>query len=58
MQTLRETLYGKRREKRRHLSWSEVDSREAALIRRCTAGDQTACAELVAEHQRMASRWL
>ena len=35
------------------LSWSEVDSREAALIRRCTAGDQTACAELVAEHQRM-----
>src|SRR5687767_14153963 len=35
------------------LSWSEVDSREAALIRRCTAGDQTACAELVAAHQRM-----
>jgi RNA polymerase sigma-70 factor, ECF subfamily len=35
------------------LSWSEVDSREAALIGRCTAGDQTACAELVAEHQRM-----
>lgn len=35
------------------LSWSEVDSREAALIRRCTAGDQTACAELVADHQRM-----
>jgi RNA polymerase sigma-70 factor (ECF subfamily) len=35
------------------LSWSEVDSREAALISRCTAGDQTACAELVAEHQRM-----
>src|SRR5678810_454995 len=35
------------------LSWSEVDSREAALIRRCTAGDEGACAELVAEHQRM-----
>ena len=35
------------------LSWSEVDSREAALIRRCTAGDEPACAELVAEHQRM-----
>jgi RNA polymerase sigma-70 factor (ECF subfamily) len=35
------------------LSWSEVDSREAALIRRCAAGDQVACAELVAEHQRM-----
>jgi RNA polymerase sigma-70 factor (ECF subfamily) len=35
------------------LSWSEVDSREAALIKRCTAGDEAACAELVAEHQRM-----
>ena len=35
------------------LSWSEVDSREAALIRRCTAGDELACADLVAEHQRM-----
>ena len=35
------------------LSWSEVDSREAALIRRCTAGDEVACADLVAEHQRM-----
>ncbi len=35
------------------LSWSEVDSREAALIRRCTAGDEVACAELVGEHQRM-----
>jgi RNA polymerase sigma-70 factor (ECF subfamily) len=35
------------------LSWSEVDSREAALIRRCTAGDELACSELVAEHQRM-----
>jgi RNA polymerase sigma-70 factor, ECF subfamily len=35
------------------LSWSEVDTREATLIRRCAAGDETACAELVAEHQRM-----
>jgi RNA polymerase sigma-70 factor (ECF subfamily) len=35
------------------LSWSEVDSREAALIGRCTAGDEVACAELVTEHQRM-----
>ena len=35
------------------LSWSEVDSREAGLIRRCTAGDDVACAELVSEHQRM-----
>jgi RNA polymerase sigma-70 factor (ECF subfamily) len=35
------------------ISWSEVDSREAALIERCTCGDETACAELVSAHQRM-----
>src|SRR5688572_2284819 len=35
------------------ISWSEVDTREAALIQRCTAGDEVACADLVAEHQRM-----
>jgi RNA polymerase sigma-70 factor, ECF subfamily len=35
------------------ISWSEVDSREAALIERCTAGEETACAELVSAHQRM-----
>lgn len=35
------------------ISWSDVDSGEAALIARCTAGDETACAELVAAHQRM-----
>ena len=35
------------------ISWSEVDSREAALIARCAAGDEGACAELVATHQRM-----
>src|SRR6187455_2456255 len=35
------------------LSWSEVDGREAALIERCGAGDEQACAELVATHQRM-----
>ena len=35
------------------ISWSDVDSREAALIERCTAGDEIACAELVATHQRM-----
>lgn len=35
------------------LSWSDVDSGEAALIERCAAGDETACAELVATHQRM-----
>ena len=35
------------------ISWSDVDSREAALIERCTAGDDAACSELVAAHQRM-----
>jgi RNA polymerase sigma-70 factor (ECF subfamily) len=34
------------------ISWSEVDSREAALIERCVAGDEIACADLVAAHQR------
>jgi RNA polymerase sigma-70 factor, ECF subfamily len=35
------------------ISWSEVGSREAALIARCATGDEAACTELVAEHQRM-----
>lgn len=35
------------------ISWSEVDSGEAALIERCAAGDEAACADLVAAHQRM-----
>ena len=35
------------------ITWTEVGSREAALIQRCTAGDEDACSELVAEHQRM-----
>ncbi|MBI4888057.1 MAG: sigma-70 family RNA polymerase sigma factor [Acidobacteria bacterium] len=36
------------------ISWSDVDSSgEAALIARCASGDDTACAELVAAHQRM-----
>ena len=35
------------------LSWSDVDSGEAALVARCTAGDEIACAELVSTHQRM-----
>jgi RNA polymerase sigma-70 factor (ECF subfamily) len=35
------------------LGWSEVESGEAALIARCTIGDEAACAELVAAHQRM-----
>ena len=34
------------------IGWSEVDSSEAALIERCVAGDETACADLVASHQR------
>ena len=37
----------------RALGWSDVDGRESALVRGCTAGDETACTELVAEHQRM-----
>lgn len=34
-------------------SWSDVGGREAALVQRCASGDEAACAELVAEHQRM-----
>ena len=34
-------------------SWADVGGREAALVQRCAAGDESACAELVAEHQRM-----
>ena len=38
------------------LSWSEVDGREAALIGRCTAGDELACAELCGmNHYKMKS---
>ena len=37
----------------RTANWSEVGTREAALIERCSAGDEAACAELVDEHQRM-----
>jgi RNA polymerase sigma-70 factor (ECF subfamily) len=35
------------------LSWSDIDSGEAALVARCNAGDEQACAELVSSHQRM-----
>lgn len=35
------------------IGWSEVDTQEAALIQRCTTGDEVACADLVAIHQRM-----
>ena len=37
----------------RAIGWSEVDSPEAALIQRCSVGDEDACAELVNQHQRM-----
>ena len=35
------------------ITWTEVGGREAALIQRCAARDEEACAELVSEHQRM-----
>jgi RNA polymerase sigma-70 factor (ECF subfamily) len=35
------------------ITWTEVGGREVALIQRCVARDEDACAELVAEHQRM-----
>ena len=34
-------------------TWIDVDGREAALVQRCADADEVACAELVAEHQRM-----
>src|SRR5207253_6884904 len=34
-------------------SWPDVGDREAALVQRCATGDESASAELVAEHQRM-----
>ena len=37
----------------RAITWSDVDGREAALIRRCAAREEDACSELVSEHQRM-----
>ena len=37
----------------RAVGWSDVEGRESALIERCAAADEAACAELVAEHQRM-----
>jgi RNA polymerase sigma-70 factor (ECF subfamily) len=33
--------------------WTEVGTADAALIQRCAAGEQSACAELVASHERM-----
>jgi len=37
----------------RALVWTDVDSAEAELIRRCLEGEEYACAELVAQHQAM-----
>jgi len=34
-------------------TWSDVEGRESALVQRCASGDETACAEIVADHQRM-----
>jgi RNA polymerase sigma-70 factor (ECF subfamily) len=34
-------------------TWDAAAPAEAALIARCTSGDQQACAELVSDHQRM-----
>jgi RNA polymerase sigma-70 factor (ECF subfamily) len=35
------------------IGWSDADGDELALIERCLAGDEAACADLVAAHQRM-----
>jgi RNA polymerase sigma-70 factor, ECF subfamily len=37
----------------RAVGWAEVGGREATLVQRCAEGDEAACADLVAEHQRM-----
>ena len=37
----------------RALGWSDVGTDEAELVQRCATGDEAACAELVAQHQRM-----
>src|ERR671915_1809853 len=37
----------------RAITWTDVGGREAALIQRCAARDEEACAALVSEHQRM-----
>jgi RNA polymerase sigma-70 factor (ECF subfamily) len=35
------------------LSWPDAADREAMLVHRCVAGEETACSELVADNQRM-----
>jgi RNA polymerase sigma-70 factor, ECF subfamily len=37
----------------RVVTWLDVDGREATLVQRCVNSDESACAELVNEHQRM-----
>jgi RNA polymerase sigma-70 factor (ECF subfamily) len=37
----------------RAITWTDVGGREAALVQRCAARDEDACADLVTEHQRM-----
>ncbi|MEQ1575632.1 MAG: sigma-70 family RNA polymerase sigma factor [Vicinamibacterales bacterium] len=48
-----DVLVGDRVKNAGAISWSNVDSREAALIERCRTGDDDACGELVATYQRM-----
>ena len=35
------------------ITWADTNDREAALIQQCVAGDEQACSDLVAAHQRM-----
>jgi len=37
----------------RSTPWDDLEGREVTLVARCATGDETACAELVNEHQRM-----
>ena len=37
----------------RAITWADAGDREAVLVAQCIAGDDSACARLVAEHQRM-----
>jgi RNA polymerase sigma-70 factor (ECF subfamily) len=34
-------------------AWDKLEGRESALVARCVEGDEAACGDLVAEHQRM-----
>jgi RNA polymerase sigma-70 factor (ECF subfamily) len=37
----------------RALTWSDAASADWALVQQCAAGDETACARLMSDHQRM-----